>query len=366
MKLLHTSDIQLDAPFTFLGAQGQTHRAQLRETFAEIIRLAKDGSYQALLIAGDLFDSNRPSQTTVDFVVTQLQKLSIPVCILPGNHDCYEAGSIYRKMSFPGNVTVFTDVLGVKVFPDLDLAVYGKAVLRGDSKDSPLGELHPLEATRWHVAMAHGNLPVGGLENPPRLIRLEEIAACGMDYVALGDWHTYANYSQGEVTAIYSGSPEPTSFDHKGAGFVASVSLDDGGVQAERIRIGKISTDQIELDVSGMNEAEIVEFLSERMGDSHLMLEVILTGVLDIGTVIAPDRLEQTLSPKFYYVRCRDRSHPHLENISTADYPPEHVIGQFVKLMKERIDTATDEDARRRAEQALQVGVALLEGREVL
>ena len=350
---------------TFWESKGKHIGRNSERRSPRSLRIAKDGNYKALLIAGDLFDSNHPSQTTVDFVVAQLRQLSIPVCILPGNHDCYEAGSIYRKTTFPGNVTVFTDALGEKAFPDLDLTIYGKAVLRRDSKGSPLGELHPTEATRWQVAMAHGSVLVGMVENPPRPISLEEIAACGMDFVALGDWHTFAEYSQDDVKAVYSGSPEPTSFSHKDAGFVASVSLEDGGVQIEKVRIGKISAEQIGLDISGMNEVEIVKFLLER-ADTHLMLEVTLTGLLDVGTVISPERLEQELAPQFYCVRCRDQSHPQLEGISAADYPPEHVIGKFVELMKEHIETAADEDDRRRAEQALQVGVALLEGKEVL
>lgn len=366
MKLLHTSDVQLDAPFTFLGEQGQTHRKQLRETFAEIVRIAERGNYQALLIAGDLFDSNRPSQTTTDYVVNQLRQISIPVCILPGNHDCYEAGSVYRKTGFPNNVTVFTDALGVKVFPDLNLTVYGKAVLRRDSKDGPLKGLRPTEATRWHVGMAHGNVLVGGVENPSRPIGLEEIADCGMNYVALGDWHSFAEYSQGDVRAVYSGSPEPMSFDNKSAGFVASVSLEEGGVQFEKIRVGRISSDQIELNISRMNEMEIIKVLAER-ADPLLMLEVTLTGLLDVGSVIASDRIEHGLSPQFYYIRCRDQTHPQLENISPTDYPPEHVIGKFIELMKEHLAASEgDEKARRRAEQALQIGVALLEGKEVL
>jgi DNA repair exonuclease SbcCD nuclease subunit len=61
MKLLHTSDVQLDAPLTFLGKNGQKLRAQFRETFGKVVDLASSGAYDLLLIAADLFDSNRLS-----------------------------------------------------------------------------------------------------------------------------------------------------------------------------------------------------------------------------------------------------------------------------------------------------------------
>ena len=84
MKILHTSDLQLDAPFKFLGTRGRTHRQQLRETFASILEKAESDGYDILLIAGDLFDSNNPSQRTLEFVIDAFQQCRIPICILPG------------------------------------------------------------------------------------------------------------------------------------------------------------------------------------------------------------------------------------------------------------------------------------------
>ncbi|MEA3335483.1 MAG: hypothetical protein U9R25_06195 [Chloroflexota bacterium] len=62
IKLLRTSDVQLDAPFTFLGERGARHRQQLRQTFARIVELAREDGCHMLLIAGDLFNDNHPSQ----------------------------------------------------------------------------------------------------------------------------------------------------------------------------------------------------------------------------------------------------------------------------------------------------------------
>ena len=64
LKILHTSDVQLDAPFRFLGETGSRHRQQLRKTFRRIVGLAAEGGFDLLLIAGDLFNDNRPRQVT--------------------------------------------------------------------------------------------------------------------------------------------------------------------------------------------------------------------------------------------------------------------------------------------------------------
>ena len=365
MKILHTSDIQLDAPFRFLGEKGQAHRDQLRATFANIVDLAINDGFDLLIIAGDLFDSNRPSQSTVDFVTAQLRRAFIPVCILPGNHDCYEQGSIYKKTEFPNNVTVFTDEVGEKAFPELDISVYGKAIRRRDTRESPLSGVKPSGDTRWNVATAHGNVDFGRIDDPVRPISREEIAGCGMDYVAMGDWHGFSDYSEGNVKAFYCGAPEPTSFDHQNAGYVASISLDESGVIVDRVRIGKIIANKDVLDISGLNESEIIDAIQQH-ANPILMFEVNLTGLLDVDTIIDPEQLVNALSSNFYALRIIDQTHPQLEDISLDDYLSNNVIRKYIELMIGRIDEAPDEESRRRAERALQVGVALLEGKEVV
>lgn len=365
MKILHTSDLQLDAPFTFLGVLGQGHREQLRETFTTILTLAEEGDYQILLIAGDLFDSNRPLQRTIDQVLRGLGSLPIPVCILPGNHDPYNKKSIYRKMNFPANVTIFSDVVQRMSFPKLDLAVYANAILRIDSYESPMDNIKATGNSRWHVAMAHGNLVTGVVKDPKRPIREEEIAESGMDYVALGDWHGYADYSQGDVRAAYSGSPEPLAFDQTNSGFVASVTLADDAVKVEKIAVGRVQAHQIEVDVSGKTQAQITDAILEQ-AQPEMMLDILLRGLHEVGTIIDPISLQETIETHVYAARVRDQSHVQLEDLSASDFPEEHVIGKFINTMSARIQSAQDDAERSRAEQALQIGVALLQGKDVI
>jgi len=364
-KILHTSDIQLDAPFHFLGDRGRRHRQQLRATFQCIVDLAIEQGFDLLLIAGDLFDDNRPHQTTVDFVISQLGKLDIPVCILPGNHDCYDETSVYRKATFPDNVILFTDQPTIQEFPEFDVAVYGNAIRSKQTRLSPLRGLTPTGAMRWHIAMAHGNLVRPDIADPARPIRPEEIEASGMDYIALGDWHAFADYSRGGVSAFYAGAPEPTGLDQANAGYVACVTVGEGGVEVRKERVGSISTDEVKIEVSGKSMAQIAEEILAR-ADPHLMLRIRLCGLADLGAVLDTGKLEQALAAHFYHVECSDRSHPQLEIISPDDFPEELVVGRFARLMQARIEGATDDAQRRLAEQALQVGVALLQDRSVL
>lgn len=365
LKILHTSDIQLDAPFGFLGSTGPHHRQQLRETFKRIMDLATQEGFDMLLIAGDLFNDNRPHQETVDFVTFHLGQLDIPICVLPGNHDCYDDASAYRKVGFPDNVTVFSEQPTIQEFPNLDVTVYGNPIPSTQSRLSPLRDLTPTGDTRWHVAVAHGNFVRPDIVDPPRPILPDEIRASGMDYVAMGDWHAFSDYSQGNVKAFYSGAPEPTAMGQKGAGYVACVEIGEDGVSVQKKRVGSISTADMEINVSGRTIAQIAEEIKGH-ADPQLMLKVTLGGLAELGTVLDTEKLELELTPHFYHIECSNQSHPQLAAISPDDYPEELVIGKFVRLMQSRIEDTVDDSQRGLIEQALQLGVALLKGREVL
>ena len=365
IKILHTSDVQLDAPFRFLGTKGRKHRQQLRNTFKCIVNLAIEADCDLILIAGDLFNDTRPRQDTVDFVIHQLGRLEIPVCILPGNHDCYDGTSVYRKAHFSNNVTILVEQPTIKEFPGLNVAVYGNPILSKHSRLGPMRSLARRGAMQWHVAMAHGNLVRPDIIDPPRPIHPDEIKGSAMDYVALGDWHSFADYSHGNVKAFYSGAPEPTEFGQAGAGRVAWIELDQAGVRVHPKRVGMVSTREVSIDVSGRTVPEIADEI-RGSADPTLMLRVVLSGLSEIGTVLDIRELEQQLISDYYYLKCSDHSHPQLADISPEDFPEELVVGKFARIMQVHIQDASNDAERQRAEQALQLGVALLQGKEVL
>jgi DNA repair exonuclease SbcCD nuclease subunit len=365
MKILHTSDLQLDAPFLFLGEGGQRHRQQLLRTFVEIVEIAIRDDYQLLLITGDLFNSSHPQQATLDLVRSLLRKLSIPVCLLPGNHDPYDETSLYRRVSFPSNVVVFTDEVRMKEFPSLQCAIYGNPVMGSGHDEKPLEGIRPRSHTRWHVAMAHGNVVTGLVDNPTRPIQLEEIEQCGMDYVALGDWHSFSDHSQGAVRAVYSGAPEPTAYDQAGAGFIASVTMTDAGCSVEKVRIGKVQAQQVYIDITNRSETEILDLIMEHVGKDK-MLEVLLSGLTEVGTVVVPDQWASILSEHFYSLRIRDQSHPTLSEILIEEDDSEEVVNEFIAVMRPKIEGASEDAIAERTLRALQLGVALLQGKDVL
>ncbi len=366
LKLLHTSDLQLDAPFEFLAQKGRLHRQHLLQTFKKIVELARSANYDMLLIAGDLFNDNRPSHATVNSVIQVLADIQIPVCILPGNHDCYEKTSVYRNASFPPNVQILSETPSYFDFPDLDLTIAGNAILTRHGQKSSLEGITRRGDRRWFVVLAHGNLQIPSVvKSTERPIQPNEIEACGADYVALGDWHTFRDYSQSRVKAFYSGGPEPTALDQNGSGFVASIALSERGVEVQPIRVGTVESNQLTLDVTGLSEPEVLEKIKAR-AKSTLMLNVTLAGMVSIGQRLDPTELEEAAAEGFYLLRVSDQSQLEIAKIDPSNYPEVQVIGQYVRMLSEKIRTAADEKEKRIAEQALQLGIALLQGDSVL
>ena len=343
LKLLHTSDLQLDAPFEFLAQKGRLHRQLPVTDLQEIAELAGSGNYDMLLIAGDLFNDNRPSHVTVNSVIQMLADVHIPVCILPGNHDCYEKTSVYRKASFPPNVQILSETPSYLDFPDLDLTIAGNTILTRHGQKSSLEGITRKGNRRWFVVLAHGNLQIPGLVKRPRdRFNRTKSRHAEQTMFALGDWHTFRDYSQRRVKAFYSGGPEPTALDQNGSGFVASIALSERGVEVQPIRVGTVESDQLTLDVTGLSEQEVLEKIKAR-AKSTLMLNVTLTGMVSIGQRLDPTELEEAAAEAFYLLRVSDESQLEIAKIDPSNYPEVQVIGQYVRMLSEKLRTVVDE-----------------------
>ena len=113
VRFVHTSDLHLDTSFSASGFPsriGNRKREAIRGTFKRILREAAEVPVDLILIAGDLFEHDRVTPDTVEFLKLQFESLgTIPVFIAPGNHDPYLPGSPYREESWPANVRIFTE-----------------------------------------------------------------------------------------------------------------------------------------------------------------------------------------------------------------------------------------------------------------
>ncbi|TAK28661.1 MAG: DNA repair exonuclease [Chloroflexota bacterium] len=363
LRLLHTADVHLDAPFRWLGSRGNEQRRQLRETFRSVVDLALERRVDAFLVAGDLFDSNSPSQDTVDLVQSQLQRLTMPVFLLPGTHDCFDNASVYRRLRLPeSNVFLFQGSRTSVPLDSLGLTVHARANHTKTSSASPLSGLEANPSTRFNVALAHGSLRMPGtVEDFPLTER--DVAAARMDYVALGHWHSYQTCFGGK--ACYSGPPELLDAGG-GQGQVLLVELDGGPPKTTRCPVGKRRYEKMELRLDEVAGTGDIQTRVRVLRDPDLVLGLTLNGLRPLDLIVDAEALTTELSGAFFAVKVTDRSHPLLLSEELDGFSEDTVLGQFVRRMRARITETDDEDERRVVESALQFGVALLQGKKVL
>jgi DNA repair exonuclease SbcCD nuclease subunit len=228
LRLLHTSDLHIgEIPLRLSGLDSVVHAANA---------LGVD----ALLIAGDLFDSARVTQEELDASIQHLARLDMPVLITCGNHDALGAPSIHERVALRdagSHVHFLDDPQGSHVvLDDLRLTVWARAMVEHHPGNDPLLGYHRHVEDHWQVAMAHGHY-FADHETPDRSspVLSKHIGALGCDYLALGHWHRFLDVSANGVAAYYCGSPSEHGGTYPSANLVTLEQ--DAPVSVERIAL---------------------------------------------------------------------------------------------------------------------------------
>lgn len=230
LTLIHTSDVHLESDTFGRGEEGLSYRRRIQDAFQKVVDMVCEKKADLFLIAGDLFDSNRVPESGVEFVNAELRRTPCPVILIPGNHDCYDHRSIYKKADFTtagSHVHTLTEEEGRTItFPELQATVWGKGLVEHDPAFRPLAGVPARQDDWWHIGMAHGYFveEEGFQRSSP--VTPEEIEQSGLDYLAMGHVHVFNDLSQGSTTSCYPGTPAPLYMGVDDGGSVAVVTLD--------------------------------------------------------------------------------------------------------------------------------------------
>jgi exonuclease SbcD len=389
LKLIHTADVHLGARHDDLGEQAAAQRERQFAAFAATVDLAISEKADVFLIAGDLFDSNVQPRRSVERVAAELRRLAdarIRSVIIPGTHDVYDRASIYRAYdlsalagSAPGS-TPGGDMITV-LDPDrrwvhlgaCDVVVAARVFPTKRAPHSPLvGILSPeMPTATWRVGLVHGSIAIPGrTDRDEVVITTEEIAASGLDYLALGHWHSAQSGKAGPVTYAYPGAPEPIALDQDRAGKALIVELEEvAGGRAVRIRehqVGRTRFEKVVLDASTLTSQQALVVVLARRADPDLVLDVRLTGVRPDELDLDVDETEAALAPGFLKVRVRDTSVPALTDGPLPS--PDTIAGAFIRDLEARIMALEGDGSSTEASEArdaLRLGRLLLAGHEV-
>jgi DNA repair protein SbcD/Mre11 len=357
LRIIHTADVHLGARHDDLGEQASAQRERQFAAFVATIDLAIAEKVDLLLVAGDLFDSNVQPRRSVERVADQLKRLAaakIRTVVVPGTHDGYDRASIYRANDLKGLagsthdddwVTVLTPARPSIHLASCDAVVHAPVFPTKKAPHSPLRDMPAAVAgarstATWQIGVIHGSVSIPGkTDRDDVVITTEEIAASGLDYLALGHWHSAQKSKAGGVTYAYAGAPEPVALNQDRAGKVLLLTLDATAtgrtINVEERVVGKTRFDKLELDAAGVtSQPALIESL-RRKGDPNLVLDVRIVGIRPDELDLQLDEIEAALAPAFLKVRVRDLSTPALtEGVLPS---PDTVAGAFIRDMEARI-----------------------------
>jgi DNA repair exonuclease SbcCD nuclease subunit len=219
--------------------------------------------------------------------------------------------------------------------------------------------------------MIHGSISIPGKTDRDEVVfSSEEIAASGLDYLALGHWHAAQQGRAGSVTYAYAGAPEPVALDQDRAGKVLLVTLDETAgqrsVSIEERVVGRTRFHRESIDAATVtSQPALVAALAKR-ADPDLVADIRLVGVRPDELDLDVEEIEAALASSFLKVRVRDVSMPALTEGTLPS--PDTVMGSFIRDLEARIAELegggqTEEAGELR--DALRLGRLLLSGHEV-
>jgi len=308
MRLLHTSDWQLGLTRYYLDADARArHAADRLEAIRRLGEVARREGAAAVVVAGDVFESNRVDGTTLRRGLDAMGAIGLPVLLLPGNHDALDAGSVYRSQVFrsarPDNVRVL-DGEAVEVAPGLEVvgAPWPSRRPGADLVAALAARLEPAAAGRLRVVVAHGAIAETSPDrDDPAAISLaaaeRALAEGRFHYLALGDRHSASLVAE---RVWYSGTPEATDFVEERPGRALLVELDGGGCRVEELQVGRWRFLQQAFRLAGDGDVErLAGWLEEVEEKPRAAARLTLEGALSLHARARLDALLAAAGERF-------------------------------------------------------------------
>lgn len=300
MKLIHCADIHLDAPLgsVFPPEEAAKYRRAVLANFASLVRLADAGGADALLIAGDLFDSDDTAERTVRYVLDLFREHpDLPVFYLAGNHD---GGGLAARTDLPPNLHTFGQ--------DWTYYRLGDLTVAGGTAPDPAALELPRDTL--NIVLLHGQ--VAGSGDGEYSISFSRLKGKSIDYLALGHLHTYREAALDDRgTACYSGCLMGRGFDECGRKGYVLLETVNSRLTHKFVPFATRTFHEVTLDASGCRTALALENAAREKTDkipADDFCRLVLTGAVPPDAMPDVAALESALAGRFGLLRVRDRT----------------------------------------------------------
>ena len=346
MKIIHCADVHLGSRMNKFPKEKSEERArEVRLSFERMISYAKSEGIDTILLAGDVFDSDRPFKKDKEFFYSAVRRNSeITFFYLRGNHDDSESYTeeIENLKTFGSDWTSYTlgwnvVLSGIEIDRSNALSMYSTLNLDPDN---------------LNIVMLHGQAGESSGECKINLLRLKNK---GIDYLALGHVHSQGKKPLDERgVSVYSGCLEGRGFDETGEkGFMV---YDTDTKEVNFVPFACRTIEEIDVDISGTADSYSAsqKIKSEIKIDPKNLLRLNLVGEIDFADDSLAVEVEKFISDICYFVSVKDKTRLKIDYSAFKDSLS--LKGEFVRLVTaEELD---DEDRQK----ILDIGMKALAG----
>ena len=226
MKFIHFADAHLDSPFrglSFLPSKefNQIYQAA-DQSLTRIVDLALAEKVDLVLIAGDTFDSAKPSPRSQLFFAQQIKRLTdaqIQVVMIFGNHDHM------RREDLLVNQSPYFKLIGAneavekatfKTKDNFNYDVVGFSYLNNHITEDKIPDFPGKEHNYTFGLMHAQEKEADSRKNVYAPFTVSEVQALNYDYFALGHIHARRNLSE-KPWIVYSGNIQGRHINEMGA-----------------------------------------------------------------------------------------------------------------------------------------------------
>ena len=271
-SFIHAADVHLDSPLTGLAQKddnfSQLVRGATRRAFVNVVDLAIEEGAAFVVIAGDLYDGAWKDQSTGQFAIAQLARLSragIRSVIAFGNHDA--ESRITRHLTAPEGVYKLRNArCETVVFEDLGVAIHGRSYKEAATTENIAATYNPPTTGMFNVALLHTALEGHPNHAPYAPCSVGELHASGHDYWALGHVHEHSIRSS-HPWIVYPGNTQGRHVRETGAKGAVVVRVQEGAVMhVEHRACDEVRWSSSSVDAVGARDArEVLEAIQDEL-----------------------------------------------------------------------------------------------------
>lgn len=272
-NFIHTADWQLGKSFGQFPVETASALRQARQNvITSIIQAARDHKANHVFVAGDVWDSAIPSNSTLRQPLAIMGEADdIQWWLLPGNHDPDGSDGLWDRIDAikPVNIHTLREAKAVEIETNVFLLpAPWTRIQHGEDLTSwmPVCET-PQGAVR--IGLAHGGVRGFGSDGDAgrEIIPPNRAETASLDYLALGDWHAYA-----EITpnTLYPGTPEPDRHKSGARGQILVVTLEVGQPpNVEKIATASFDWPLLSVQLEAGDIAKTLTGLRSKLTDGH-------------------------------------------------------------------------------------------------